>query len=47
LGTSVVGRTDRASQPGRICHNVVGVDETPIKITIADMVITARRLLDA
>ena len=39
---SVVGCTDRASQPGRICRNVIDVDETPIKITIADTVMTAR-----
>jgi hypothetical protein len=39
---SVAGRTDRASQPGRICRNVIDVDETPIKITVADTVITAR-----
>ena len=39
---SVVGWTDRASQPGRVCRNVIDVDETPIKITIADTVITAR-----
>jgi hypothetical protein len=38
----VVGCTERASQPGRICRNVIDVDETPIKITIADTVITAR-----
>jgi hypothetical protein len=31
-----------ASQPGRICRNVIDVDERPIKITIADKVITAR-----
>jgi hypothetical protein len=29
-------------QPGRICRNVIDVHETPIKITIADTVITAR-----
>ena len=39
---SVVGCTGRASQPSRICRNVSDVDETPIKITIADTVITAR-----
>ena len=39
---SVVGCTDKASQPGRICRNVIDVDETPIKITIADTVITGR-----
>ncbi len=39
---SVVGCTERASHPGRICRNVIDVDETPIKITIADTVITAR-----
>jgi hypothetical protein len=32
-GTSV-GCTDRASQPGRICRNVIDVHETPMKITI-------------
>jgi hypothetical protein len=36
------GCTERASQPGRICRNVIDVDETPIEITIADTVITAR-----
>jgi hypothetical protein len=36
------GCTTRASQPGRICRNVIDVDETPIKITIDDTVITAR-----
>ena len=36
------GCTTRASQPGRICRNVIDVDETPIKITIADTVVTAR-----
>ena len=41
-GKASVGCTDRASQPGRICRNVIDVDETPIKITIADTVITAR-----
>jgi hypothetical protein len=34
--------TDKASQPGRMCRNVIDVDETPIKITIADTVMTAR-----
>ena len=38
---SVVGCTDRASQPGTMCRNVIEVDETSIKITIADTVITA------
>jgi hypothetical protein len=38
----VVGCTERASQPGRICRNVIDVDETPIKITVADTVIMAR-----
>jgi hypothetical protein len=28
-------------KPGRTCRNVIDVDETPIKITIADTVITA------
>ena len=37
-----VGCTERASQPGRICRNVIDVDETLIKITIADTVVTAR-----
>jgi hypothetical protein len=36
------GCTERASQPGRICRNVIDVDETPIKITIADTVVTAQ-----
>jgi hypothetical protein len=36
------GCTDRPSQPGPICRNVIIVEETPIKITIADTVITAR-----
>ena len=41
-GRASVGCTERASQPGRNCHNVIDVDETPIKITIADTVVTAR-----
>jgi hypothetical protein len=36
------GCTERASQPGRICRNVIDVDETPIKITIADTLVTAQ-----
>jgi len=31
-----------AFQPDRICLNVIDVDETPIRITITDTVITAR-----
>ena len=38
----LLGRSDRAFQPGRICRNVIDVEETPIKITIAGTVITAR-----
>jgi hypothetical protein len=38
----VVGCTDRASQPVRICRSVIDVHETPIKISIGDTVITAR-----
>ena len=41
-GRASVGCTERASQPGRNCRNVIDVDETPIKITIADTVVTAR-----
>jgi hypothetical protein len=37
-----VGCTERASQPGGICRNVIDVDETLIKITTADTVVTAR-----
>ena len=37
-----MGCTERASQAGGICRNVIDVDETPIKITIADTVLTAR-----
>jgi hypothetical protein len=37
-----LGCTERASQAGGICRNVIDVDETPIKITIADTVVTAR-----
>src|SRR5215217_8871023 len=33
---------ERAFQPDRICRNVIDLDETPIKITITDTVITAR-----
>jgi hypothetical protein len=40
-----VGRppTERASQPGSDLPNVTDVDETPIKIAIADTLITADR----
>ena len=37
-----LGCTERASHAGGICRNVIDVDETPIKITIADTVVTAR-----
>ena len=37
-----MGCTERASQAGGICRNVIDMDETPIKITIADTVVTAR-----
>jgi hypothetical protein len=40
--TLFLGCTERASQPRGICRNVIGVNETPIKITIADTVVTAR-----
>lgn len=40
--TPVLGCTERASHAGGICRNVIDVDETPIKITIADTVVTAR-----
>jgi hypothetical protein len=36
------GCTDRASQVSKICRNVTDVSATPIKITIAETVITAR-----
>jgi hypothetical protein len=39
---SVLGCTERASHAGGICRNVIDVDETPIKITIADTVVSAR-----
>jgi hypothetical protein len=39
---SVGGCTERASQPGGLRRTVIDVDETPIKITIVDTVITAR-----
>jgi hypothetical protein len=38
----LLGCIERASQPGGICRNVIDVDETPIKIIIADTVVTAR-----
>lgn len=37
-----LGCTERASHAGGICRSVIDVGETPIKITIADTVVTAR-----
>jgi hypothetical protein len=37
-----MGCTERASNRGTACRNVSAVDETPIKVTIGDRLITAR-----